>query len=186
MRVLGWLAMSLLIGACGSACGTPSRSRRASESPDRPTESTDAATRRPSTFSNDAGPGLRGNTCPPGLRDRDGVCLPADGMPCFGGCTEGYAAGSTAEHGSSTQNEIDRTAVAAALSELDLRRCLADAGRPHGHVRISFLPNGSVGGVIFDKIAPDDLPTRRCVAEQIAWASIPSFRGASVTVGHSF
>jgi hypothetical protein len=125
--------------------------------------------------------------CEPGLRPRDGNCVPPDGMPCVGGCLPGRDWTDPSKYHSDEGDPFDRAVVAMALGRVDLSGCRAESmPPPHGHIRISFLPSGVVEGVLVDLLVHGDDEVKRCIASRFGAVHISKFRGHSQTMGRSF
>jgi hypothetical protein len=103
--------------------------------------------------------------------------------PQYGTTSFGPPAASKSEK----SGELDRAAAAAAISSVDLRRCVArGAPRGTGHVMVTFAPSGKATSVVVDKGPVRGSPGGDCVAKAFAPITVPAFSGEEVTVGKAF
>ena len=81
---------------------------------------------------------------------------------------------------------FQRQAAAAALAGVNIDGC-HKAGDPAGatHVKVTFAPDGYVKSAVVDVAPLAGTGTGACIAERFRGARVPSFDGASVTVGKS-
>lgn len=79
---------------------------------------------------------------------------------------------------------FDKGAAILALKSVSLEPC--KIGKAHGHVAITFVPDGTVSMVTLDDGPLVGTPAGSCVAGKYRAVRVPPFGGGSVHVGKSF
>jgi hypothetical protein len=89
------------------------------------------------------------------------------------------------------EGDFDRGAAQKALGTVDISMCRAAAGPSgRGHVKVTFVADGSVSAAVLDKRGPTETPidfsgTPRgdCILEKFRAVKVPPFIKAPVSVG---
>ena len=80
---------------------------------------------------------------------------------------------------------FDRGAVSHALSAVKTDDCLPHTAHEAVHIKITFLPGGSVGNVDVDTQLSGGTRVERCVKKHFLKVKVPAFGGGPITVGKS-